>query len=92
MPFPSQVPKPFDQANVEGLIAGYAGCYGMFRPGAWIFIGASNDLRASLLAHLNNPADPIHTEHPTHFVTMLDANPQVTAAQLLAELHPILHP
>ena len=89
MPFPQQDPRPFTRAGIEWLAPNQRGCYGIYRPSVWIYIGKTNDLRGRLLEHLGGDNPRITRENPTHFVTMLTANDTASEKQLILELDPV---
>jgi hypothetical protein len=89
MPFPQQEPRLFTRVGIEWLAAGQRGCYGIYRPGLWIYVGRTNDLRARLLEHLAGDNFLIARENPTHFITMLTANDELEEKRLIIELRPV---
>ena len=88
MPFPQQTPRAFSRSEIESLTVNQNGCYGLFRQGAWIYVG-KGDIRARLLAHLNGDNPAILRERPTHFVTVLTSDMDNREKQLILELNPI---
>jgi hypothetical protein len=88
VPFPPQKPRPFSRANVEALQPRQLGCYGLFRRGEWIFVGAG-DIRAQLLGHLNGDESCVLHARPTHWVDVLTDNMYEEANRLIVELEPI---
>lgn len=88
MPFPQQDPKPFNKVGIEWLKPGQFGCYGVFRQGAWIYVGRG-DIRARLLSHLNGDNPRITRESPTHFVAVVTSDEENRERELILELNPI---
>jgi hypothetical protein len=88
MPFPHQEPRPFTREGIEWLGSNQYGVYGIFRAGAWIYVG-KGDIRARLLDHLNGDNPRITKENPTHYVTVVTANADKTEKELIIELNPI---
>jgi excinuclease UvrABC nuclease subunit len=87
MPFPQQNPQPFTRAGVEWLAARQTGVYGIFRNGLWIYVGKADDLRARLMQHLSN--QDITKHQPSHYVTMVTADPDNAERALIMELQPV---
>jgi hypothetical protein len=89
MPFPQQTPHQFTRLSVEALKPGQVGVYGLFREGAWVYIG-SGDIRSRLLAHLNGDNPLILAEKPTHWVEVLvRGDPVPTEKVLTMECNPL---
>ncbi|HET6947709.1 MAG TPA: hypothetical protein VFJ45_07845 [bacterium] len=88
MPFPPQTAHSFTLAGIEKLKPGQVGCYGIFRPGTWIYVGYG-DVRACLLAHLHGHKLCILKHHPTRFVVAGAIDPAAHARALIAELRPV---
>ena len=88
MPFPQQAPRLFTRAGTESNAIGQRGCYGLFRPGLWVYVGKSNDIRARLLEHLAETGTLIKSLKPTHFVAMVTANGDAQETALIIELRP----
>ncbi len=74
-----------DAPNVSGV-------YGIFRDGAWIYVGEAQDIQARLIQHLtaDDSAD-IRAQHPTGFTfERVPAAARVARQNaLIAELNPI---
>lgn len=88
MPFVQQTPRLFDRQNVKLLSPNQYGVYGLFRKGAWIYVGRG-DIRQRLLDHLNGDNPRITRATPTHYVSELvsgDASARET--QLILECLP----
>ena len=89
MPFPQQQSRTFTRLGIEWLAPNQRGCYGIFRAGAWIYVGKTGDLRARLLEHLAGDNPRITRELPTHYVAMTTANDVWHEKQLIIELDPV---
>jgi hypothetical protein len=88
MPFPNQTPRAFTKANIEAITPGQIGCYGLFRQGAWVYVGRG-DIRARLLDHFSGGNPRITREKPTHYVDVITASDVATEKALITELDPI---
>ena len=88
MPFPQQNAKSFDKPSVEALPRDQKGCYGIWKAGAWVYIG-KGDIRQRLLDHLNGDNPCITRERPTYFYTYVTANLDVEEKQLIREFRPL---
>ena len=88
MPFPAQIPKIFNKANIESLYFNQMGVYGLYRPGQWIYVG-KGDIRKRLMDHLNGDNPIISKGHPTYWVYQVTENMDAREKQLILELDPI---
>ena len=88
MPFPSQTPRTFTQANVEAINPGQKGCYGLFRDGVWVYVG-KGDIRTRLLQHLNGDNPCIIRQKPTHWVDVVTTDMDEMEKRLIRECDPI---
>ena len=90
MSFPQQDSCPFSRASIEAILEGTMGCYGLFRPDAWVYVG-KGDIRDRLLAHLDGDNPCITREAPTHFVTVVCGQQQIDEAEkaLIRECSPL---
>jgi hypothetical protein len=64
------------------------GCYGIFKQGAWIYVG-KGDIRARLLAHFNGDNPCISRQAPTSFVSVVTGDMDNQEKRLITELDPI---
>ena len=87
MGFPKQTAGVFTKANVETITEGQMGCYGLYKPSQWIYVG-KGDIRTRLLAHLNNDNPCITTASPTHWVSEVTANYDAREKELIIEFNP----
>ncbi len=88
MPFPEQPTRSFNRAGIEILNPNQYGCYGIYRNGAWIYVG-KGDIRTRLLSHLNGENPCITRNQPTHYVAVVTTDADNEEKRLIAELHPI---
>lgn len=89
MPFPKQTPRGFTRANVLAINPNQIGVYGLFREGAWIYIG-KGDIRQRLLDHLNGDNPAITRGRPTHWVDeVTTGDPSIREKTLIAECTPL---
>lgn len=89
MPFPKQNNRAFTRSDIESLAPGQIGVYGIFRSGAWIYVG-KGDIRERLLAHLRGDNPRINLEGPTHWVAeVVSGDPSLREKQLILELGPV---
>lgn len=87
MPFPEQIPRAFNKANILAITPGQIGCYGLLRQGQWVYVG-KGDIRDRLLDHLNGGNPCISRQQPTHWVDVVTNNCDAVEKQLIVELQP----
>lgn len=87
MPFPAQTPRAFTRAQVEALNPNQLGCYGIMSGQIIIYVG-KGDIRARLLAHLNNDNPRITRSRPTHWVDVLANDADNMEKSLIVEFNP----
>jgi hypothetical protein len=87
MPFPAQTPRVFTRADIESLNLNQHGCYGIMSGSTMIYIG-KGDIRARLLAHLNNDNPHITRNRPTHWVGSVTNNADDHEKALILEFNP----
>ena len=68
MPFEQFIPRPLIGSAIQTYTPKASGVYGILNAGTWIFIGETDDIRAALLKHLQEPHTPEMQENPTGFV------------------------
>jgi allophanate hydrolase subunit 1 len=88
MPFPNQAPRAFTKENILALNPGQMGCYGLYRPGTWVYVG-KGDIRQRLLDHFNGDNPCITRERPTHWVDVVCSDYDTREKQLTLELKPL---
>jgi len=88
MPFPMQKPQPFTQEDIERLVPGQIGVYGLMNKSQWVYIGAG-EIRESLLIQLGNQSPCVAKHKPTLFLFEVTNDPEKREKQLLREFHPV---
>ena len=88
MPFPNQQPIPFTRDGVERLLAGSTGCYGILSGDECVYVGRAECIRSRLQQHLADGTSDIFRHRPTHFITVVSANPVTLEKTLILELRP----
>lgn len=89
MGFPTSITtRPYTKADVTSLSENQKGVYGLFRQGAWVYIGRG-DLRERLLSHLNGDNSCITHERPTRWKGWVTADHVQQEKNLIVEYDPI---
>jgi hypothetical protein len=90
MAFVQQAPRLFTRQNIEAINPSLSGVYGLFKEGAWVYVGKGN-IRERLLAHLNGDNSFILKALPTHWVDEVCNDPVMSARekQLILEFSPL---
>jgi hypothetical protein len=68
MPFNPFIPRPLVRSAIETCAPRAPGVYGISNSREWIFIGETDDIRATLLKHMQQPETPEMKKKPTGFV------------------------
>lgn len=68
MPFEKLIPRPLTLGSIQTYAPGVSGVYGITNAHEWIHIGKSDDIRASLLAHLRDDRAALMAREPIGFV------------------------
>lgn len=68
MPFEQYVPRAFTQAVVKKFAPVASGVYGLSNAREWVYIGETDDIRGSLIAHLDDSQASMMARNPTGFV------------------------
>lgn len=68
MPFEQTVPRSFSTNGIQVYAPSSAGLYGISNSHEWIYIGETENIRAALLAHLQDLSAPLMKRKPTGFV------------------------
>lgn len=68
MPFEQFMPRPFSINNVQKFAPLAPGVYGLSNAREWIYIGVSENIRGSLLEHLEGRSSRLMKRQPTGFV------------------------
>jgi hypothetical protein len=67
MPFPQENSFAFTPVSVRAHAPSASGIYGIFNGSQWIYVGAGDDIRQTLLAHLSDTEVCIRRFNPTGF-------------------------
>lgn len=68
MPFDQFIPRPLNLVSVRACAPAISGVYGISNAREWIYIGETDNLQATLLAHLQELDTPLMKRQPTGFV------------------------
>lgn len=68
MPFEQLTPREFTLGGVTTYAPEASGVYGISNARQWIYIGETDNIRGSLLGHLQDPATSLMQRLPTGFV------------------------
>jgi hypothetical protein len=69
MPFNQFVPRPLNLTAVQAYAPAASGVYGISNANQWLYIGDTDNLQSSLMAHLQEEQDtPLKKLRPTGFV------------------------
>ena len=90
MPFNQVIPRSFTLSAVRVYAPPMSGVYGISNAREWIYIGASDDIQASLLSHLKELQTNLMKRDPTGFVFEVcsHANRPARLNRLVAEYGP----
>ncbi len=67
MPFDRFVPYTFSHISVQKNAPASSGVYGLSNAREWIFVGETDNIRATLLRHLEETHAPLLERAPTGF-------------------------
>ena len=68
MPFEQLIPRPLTAGAVQAYAPTTSGVYGISNSREWIFIGETDNIQGTLLAHLREPGTAQMQRKPTGFV------------------------
>jgi hypothetical protein len=90
MPFPTHIRRRFTRPELGRIRPGQRGVFGIYNPERWLYVGSSDDIRASLIDLWEHDVrlDRLQAEGFTFEVT--DA-PRIREALLISELNPVLN-
>jgi hypothetical protein len=81
MPFDQLIPRPFTCGAVRMYAPVAAGVYGISNALEWIYIGATDDIRGTLLEHLRERDTALMKRQPSGFVFELCVGVRQAARQ-----------
>jgi hypothetical protein len=89
MPFDSHFPRAFTEMGIRMFAPTASGIYGISNAREWIYIGETDDIRGTLIAHLADFGTSV-TRKPTGFVFEVCERPHRLARQdrLILEYQP----
>lgn len=93
MPWNNPIEYPFNMHGVKENAPPQSGVYALCDGDKWVYLGASDNLQDSLLAHLNPSTNAyIDSASPTTFSFELHPTPQCESRlkELIQELQPVL--
>jgi|SRR5579871_1722296 len=90
MPFDQFTPRPLTERAVHTYAPAVSGVYGISNAREWIYIGETENLRGTLLTHLQESDTSLMRRHPTGFVFEVCEREQRPARQdrLVLEYEP----
>jgi len=68
MPFEQLTPRPFTPGAIATYAPAVSGVYGISNAHEWIFIGQTDDIKGSLLEHLQDLSTSLMKRQPAGFV------------------------
>jgi len=91
MPFDQSIPQPLTPVAVNAHAPTASGVYGLSNSREWVYIGETDNIRGTLLSHLQELDTSIVKRHPTGFAFELCDQPSRPARQdrLVREYEPI---
>jgi hypothetical protein len=94
MPFNQFVPRNFTSDAVHMYAPITSGVYGISNAREWIYIGESDNIQSSLLAHLQNLHTALMKRQPTGFVFEVCEQARRSSRQdrLVGEYEPTCNP
>jgi hypothetical protein len=67
MPFEECTTRAFTQASVQNNAPECSGVYGLSNNREWVYIGEADNIRAHLIAHLDEVGTSVSVRRPTGF-------------------------
>jgi hypothetical protein len=91
MPFENHGNRSFTAMSIGNNAPSASGVYGLADARQWIYVGATADIQAELLRHLQNPHAFLREHPPSGFTYELTPEGQRTERQnqLVLELEPV---
>ena len=93
MPFDRFVPHTFSLVSVQRNAPALSGVYGLSNAREWIFVGETDNIKAALLQHLQEPQATLLGRGPTGFIFEVCASYNRVARQerLMKEYQPLFN-
>ena len=94
MPFDRFIPYTFSLISVQKNAPALSGVYGLSNAREWIFVGETDNIKATLLGHLRETHTPLLEREPTGFIFELCASHNRPGRQkrLIEEYVPVFSP
>jgi hypothetical protein len=91
VPFENYVARNFSTISVQGYAPASSGVYGLSSAREWIYVGETDDIRATLLRHLAEVNSAVSSRKPTGFTFEICAETARIERQssLIKELAPV---
>ncbi len=91
MPFDRFVPYTFSLISVRKNAPASSGVYGLSNAREWVFVGETDNIKATLLGHLQETHTPLLERGPTGFIFELCVpyNRLARQEQLIREYEPV---
>ncbi len=91
MPFEQVIPLSLTVNAVRSLAPALSGVYGVSNGREWIYIGETDNIRATLLDHIGQSTSDVMTRKPTGFVFEACVKDRRTTRQdrLILEYEPV---
>ena len=93
MPFDRFVPRSFSLMSVRNNAPALSGVYGLSNAREWLFVGEADDIKATLIGHLQKTNTPLLEQKPTGFTFELCVPSDRLARQerLIREYQPVFN-
>lgn len=93
MPFDSFRPHSFSLISVQNNAPALSGVYGISNAREWLFVGEADNIKATLISHLQEPRTPLLEQKPTGFTFELCVPSDRLARQerLIQEYRPVFN-
>jgi hypothetical protein len=91
MPFDRFTPHNFSLVSVQRNAPALSGVYGISNAREWIFVGETDNIKASLIGHLQETHTPLLERGPTGFIfeLCLPYNRLARQERLIQEYQPV---
>jgi len=93
MPFDRFVPHTFSLVSVQRNAPALSGVYGLSNAREWLFVGETDNIKAALLQHLQEPHASLAGREPTGFIFEICVSYNRVARQegLIKEYQPLFN-